>query len=81
MKPVGKVTHYYDRLGVAIVELADSLAVGDKIKIEKTDGNFFEQSVLSIHKNYEPAERAERGDVIGLKVVEPVTAGALVVLV
>jgi translation elongation factor EF-1alpha len=81
MKPVGKITHYYDRLGVAIVELADSLRVGDKIKIEKNNGDAFEQQVLSIHKNYEPAESAGEGDVIGLKVDQPATVGALVILV
>ena len=47
MKPVGKVTHYYDKLGVAIIELATDLAVGDKIKFEG-NGSDFEQTVSSM---------------------------------
>ncbi len=77
MVPIGKITHYYDRLGVAIVELQDSLSVGDKIKIEKDDDSF-EQNVASIHKEHQPANNAARGDVIGLKVDQPVKEGSLV---
>jgi len=30
---VGKVTHYYDRIGVAVLELYEELKVGDMIHI------------------------------------------------
>ena len=32
-KRIGKVTHYFDRIGVAILELEDGLKVGDTIHI------------------------------------------------
>ena len=32
MFKVGRVSHYYDKIGVAIVELDGTLSVGDKIK-------------------------------------------------
>jgi len=39
---VGKVTHYYDKIGVAVVELSSKLKVGDNISIEGP-GVSFEQ--------------------------------------
>jgi len=39
-KPRGKVTHYYDRIGVAVVLVDKILRRGDKVKIGK--GSFFE---------------------------------------
>ena len=32
---IGKVTHYYDKIGVAIVELSSDLSTGDKIKLTR----------------------------------------------
>ena len=32
-KHIGKVTHYFNRIGVAVLELEDSLQVGDTIHI------------------------------------------------
>jgi len=29
---IGKVMHYYDKLGVAIIQLDSGLGIGDKIK-------------------------------------------------
>ena len=79
MKPIGKVTHCYDKLGVIVVKLHDSLKVGDRIRVEKDDDSF-EQEVVSIHKNYVPVQSAKEGDVIGLKVEHEVKDGALVLL-
>ena len=47
MKQVGKITHYYDRLGVAIIELVGTLKVGDSIKIKKGEREI-EQKVDSL---------------------------------
>jgi hypothetical protein len=35
MKPIGKVSHYYSKAGVAIVELQDALKIGERIRIER----------------------------------------------
>lgn len=77
MKPIGKVTHYYDKLGVAIIELTDSLKTGDKIKIEGGK-NEFEQTVEEMQVEHKPVSSAARGDVVGLKVKEKTREGALV---
>ncbi len=79
MKPIGKVTHYYGKLGVAIIKLQDELKLGDRIRIEKGE-RVFDQEVVSLHKNYQPIERAEAGDEVGVKVAEKAHEGAIVVL-
>lgn len=77
MKPIGKVTHYYGKAGVAIVKLADELKVGDRIRVEKGD-RVFEQEVNSIQKDYNPTEQAGAGDEVGVKVDQKAPEGALV---
>ena len=79
MKPVGKISHYYDKAGVAIVELQDALKVGDRIRIERGE-NSFEQEVSSMQKEYQPVEQAGKGDSIGIKVDRKAKEGSLVLL-
>ncbi|MBU0998333.1 hypothetical protein KJ570_02290 [Patescibacteria group bacterium] len=64
---VGKVTHYYDKIGVAIIELNAPLAVGDKIKFVRGGEDLFEQEITSIQIEHEKKDSAKKGDVIGLK--------------
>ncbi len=78
MKKVGTVTHYYGKLGVAIVDLSGTMKVGDRIKIE--NGAEFEQAVDSMQVNHEQVEEAKKGDVVGLKVGQKVGEGATVYL-
>lgn len=73
---VGKVTHYYDKIGVAIVELDGALAVGDKVKFVRGGEDLFEQTVDSIQVEHEKVESAKKGEVIGLKTNEVVKDGA-----
>ena len=77
MKPIGKVSHYYGKVGVAIIKLQDELKVGDRIRIEKRE-RAFTQEVASMHKDYRPIEKAGAGDEIGVKVEEKPHEGALV---
>ena len=78
-KAVGKVTHYYDKIGVAIIKLATGLKVGDTIKITIKNGEL-EQVVDSMQVDHEAIAKAKKGDVIGLKVSQPVKEGAKVTL-
>lgn len=71
---VGKVTHYYDNLGVAIVELEATLKVGDKVKFEG-HGADFEQNVDSLQIEHKQVEKASKGEVIGLKTAQKVKEG------
>lgn len=76
MYKIGKVTHYFDKLGVAIVELDAPLAVGDKIKFVRGGEDLFEQEVDSIQIEHEKVDTAKKGQVVGLKTKEVVKEGA-----
>lgn len=78
-KPIGKITHYYSHLNVGIIELAETLKVGDKIKI-KGHSTDLEQNVDSMQVNHEDVQEAKKGDVIGVKVSEHVREGDKVYL-
>lgn len=73
---VGKITHYYDKISVAVAELDSKLAVGDKIKFVRGGEDIFEQEVKSMQIEHEKIESAKKGDVIGLKVDQEVKEGA-----
>ncbi|MCD6248618.1 MAG: translation elongation factor-like protein [Hadesarchaea archaeon] len=70
-KEVGRVTHYFTKIGVAVVELSDELKVGDKISIEGATTNF-QQTVDSMQIEHKNIEVAKAGESIGLKVKDRV---------
>jgi translation elongation factor EF-1alpha len=74
---VGSITHFYKKIGVAIVELTDSLLVGDTIHISghTTD---LSQKVDSMQMEHQNIEKAEKGQTIGLKVTDEVRVKDLV---
>jgi len=75
---VGKVTHYFAKIGVAVIEVTDgSIKVGDEIRI-KGHTTDFKQKIASMQIEHDNVEMAEPGQSIGLKVAEPVRAGDLV---
>ena len=74
---VGKVAHYYDKAGVAAIKLTDSLAVGDRISIERGEETF-EQAVTSMQIEHKAVQSAKKGDDVGIKVDMPAHEGASV---
>lgn len=72
---VGKVRHYYSRIGVAAVELVDELSVGDTISIEK-DGAAVEQKVASLQIERASVTKAFSGDSVGIKTEVQVSEGS-----
>ena len=76
MFKIGRVSHFYDKIGVAIVELDGTLAVGDSIKFVRGGEDLFEEKVESIQIEHKKVDSAGKGDVIGLKTNEAVREGA-----
>lgn len=76
-KPIGKIVHYYDRIGVGIIELKGTLSMGDTVTIQRGDQKF-KQAVTSMQINHQPVSSAKKGAVIGIKVKKPVKEGAVV---
>lgn len=73
-KLIGKVTHYFSKIGVAVIELSDTLKVGDTIRIVggQTD---FNQTIESMEIEHEKVQEAKAGDSVGLKVEQKVREG------
>lgn len=76
-KLIGKITHFYPKISVAVVELEDTLNVGDKISIERGEETF-EQVVDSMQIEHENIQTAEAGQAIGLRTKEKTKEGAQV---
>jgi len=76
-KTVGKVTHYYPKISVAVVELQAPINVGDKVLIKGSSTNF-EQVVESMQIEHKDVQRGEAGQSIGLRVKERVRENDLV---
>ena len=72
--PVGTVTHYFPRIKVAVVALADNLNQGEEIRFAgpQTD---FSQKVVSMQIEHKTIPNAIRGQEIGLKVDRDVKVG------
>lgn len=72
---IGKITHYFDKIEVGIIEMAKGkLAVGDTIHIKGVTTDF-EQVVESMQIEHEQVDKAKKGDAIGLKVKDKVREG------
>ncbi len=72
---VGKITHYFDKIGVAVVELTGGLAVGDTIKITRHGSDDFTMPVSSMQVEHEQIKEAKKGETVGMKVDQPVKEG------
>lgn len=68
---IGRVTHYFNHINVAVLRLTDGLRVGDRIHIlgHATD---FIQKVTSMEVNHHTVASVHPGNDVALKVIEPV---------
>ncbi|MCX6747268.1 MAG: U32 family peptidase [Candidatus Pacearchaeota archaeon] len=65
---VGKVTHYFDKAGVAAIRLVSELKVGDEIVIIGSATGIVNSRIESMQINNKIIKKAEKGMEIGLKV-------------
>ncbi len=73
-KEIGEITHYFNKIGVAVIKLTDTLKVGDKISIEGATTNI-EQTAESMQIDKEKIEEAKKGQEVGIKVKDVVRKG------
>lgn len=64
---VGKVTHYYDKIGVATIKLVSNLKVGDKVVIIGNTTGIVHSQINSIEVKYKKVKEAGKGQEIGIK--------------
>ena len=74
---IGKVVHYYDKIGVAIVDLKSPMRVGDTVQLMRGD-QVVTQRVSSLQIEHQPVMQAKSGDIVGLKVDKEVSEGTIV---
>jgi len=74
-KLIGKITHYFGNIGVAVIELSGSLKVGDEIRIVGGEETDFNQTVDSMEFEHKKIDKAKKGDSIGMKVNEKIREG------
>jgi putative protease len=72
---IGRVTHYFPKIGVAVIEVtAGSLKVGEAIHI-KGHTSDFTQPVESLQQEHLSVPEAKKGGSFGMKVKEHVREG------
>lgn len=74
---IGKVSHYFGRIGVAGLSLDAPLSTGDRILIQGQTTDL-EMQVESMQIDLEPIETASPGDDVGVKVPDRVRVGDIV---
>ncbi len=79
LKLIGEVTHFYDQINVAVIAVKKELRLGDTIEFVG-HGKSFVQKVYSMQVEHEQVSVAKKGQVIGMKVAEPVKEKDLVYL-
>jgi putative protease len=68
---VGRITHFFSKISVAIVDLSAPLTAGDRILV-KGPTTDFEQVVDSMQIEHHNVQKANAGQSIGLKTVQHV---------
>lgn len=71
---VGRITHYYDKLGVGIVKLTKPLKVGQAVKISGKTTNF-EQLISQMQFNHKDIKSGKKGQEVGVKLNSKVRPG------
>jgi len=67
LRAIGKIAHYFSKIGVAVIELTDTLSVGDRILVRGPTTSF-EQTIQSMQIEHENVATAQGGQSVGLKV-------------
>ncbi len=74
-KLVGRVTHYFSKIKVAVIKISSPIEVGDEIRITGGEDTDFKQPVKSMQQEHEAIKRAGKGKEIGMKVKGKVRVG------
>ncbi len=71
---IGHVTHYFNKISVAVMSVKGKLKIGDTIHVlgHTTD---FTQKVTSMQIEHENVDSVKKGDDFAMKVIEPVREG------
>lgn len=79
-KEIGKVTHWYDKIGVAVVKLKGALRVGDKVKVSRGEEEY-EDTVTSMQLDHKDISSAKKGDEAAIKLSQKAKEGSTISLI
>ena len=74
-KLIGKITHYFSNIEVAVINLSAPIKDGDTIRIVGGQETDFEQEVGSMQIDHKDVKSAKKGDSVGMKIDEKVHEG------
>ena len=77
-KEIGKVTHWYDKISVAVIKLSSALSVGDTVKIRHGEDEF-EATIDSMQIDHENVEKGKKGDEIAVKLPQKAKEGSVLI--
>ena len=74
-KEVGKVTHWYGKIGVAVIKLSGTLKVGDSVKIEHGEAEF-DDTISSMQIDHKTVESGKKGEEVAVKLTQKAREGS-----
>ncbi len=75
---IGRVSHYFTRIGVAAIDITQGeLKVGDTVHIKGHTTDFY-QKIDSMQIEHQAVQKAEAGQSVGIKVTEHVRENDIV---
>lgn len=78
-KEIGRVNHWYDRVSVAVLDLAGPLKVGDTVKVRSGEDEF-EATISSMQIDHKGVSSAKKGDEVAVQLPKKAKQGARVYL-
>ena len=75
---IGKVVHFFDKTGMAMIELSGNLGTGEKIRFEWDGEKLFDQTVDVLKMDYKNVDNAKAGQMVGFKTSQKVEVDTVV---
>ena len=72
---IGKITHYFDKIKVMVIDLTGTLKEGDTIRVIGGEATDFEQKVGLMEIDHKKIKQGKKGEPVGLEVKEKVREG------
>ena len=76
-KEIGKVVHWYGKIGVAVVKLSAGLKIGDRVKVRHGDAEF-EDTVSSMQLDHKPITAGKKGQEVAIHLSQAAKDGSVV---
>jgi len=76
-KEIGEVTHWYNKISVAVIKLTGTLKTGDTIKVRHGEDEF-EENISSMQIDHKGVESAGKGSEVAIKLSHEARDGSVI---